>query len=514
MLRNLLYVAGPKQLALAEDSLSRLGGGPPQQGELDSRVYMVEHKQIHPLKVRIYVVENNRPIIEHLQNKDIDLLIYDERAGEFNSAISAIETLKKDVEKLAKHWGPEFHFPIKRCMAILNDTPDAAERAFILGRDHVKEVIVDPHSMVKVLKKIGEVLAANVNQRLHYKTGMALSGGALEGFLYQLGAVHALDQAMVDYDTRSFQTYSGVSSGSIIASLLACKIKPLEVIRSIQGKSDHLPHLTGKTLFDFAAVDVSKRVLKSSMRWTGVDPTKILQNFLRAIPTGFFKGAALKEYFEQALDVFGAPNQFDDLEADLYVGATNQDTLQHKVFRKNIDVQPTISEAVRASCALPPFFTPQKIGTRRYIDGQITRTCNLSQVVEDGCRLIFIVDPLKPFASYIPGSVDKEGGVFTLIQTVKALVHSRFSATLSHLTERFPDVDFIVIQPDSATTRKMAGSPMRYKIRDEIIDIAYRSTLRKLIDRYDVYATKLDKHGIRLKSADMLIKLENQGLVI
>ena len=117
---------------------------------------------------------------------------------------------------------------------------------------------------------------------------------------------------------------------------------------------------------------------------------------------------------------------------------------------------------------------------------KITRTSNLEKVIDSGCRLVFIIDPLKPFASQVPGSVDKEGGVFSLIQTVKALVYSRFNTTLSHMTERFPDVDFIVFQPDEETMRKMAGSPMRYKIRTEIVELAYKSTLKKLISRYSV----------------------------
>lgn len=513
MLRNLLYVAGTSQLQAARKSLIRLSGLEANQTSTELDVYYIEHKQIAPLKLKIYVSDSRTPIIEHLKSLDIDLLIYDERGSSENSAIEVVESLKADIEGLAKHWGPDFNFPMKRCVAILNDTPDAAERAFSLGRDHVREVIVEPHSMVKVLRKISDVLAANLAPR-EPKIGLALSGGALEGFLYQLGATHALDKGLENCNTRSFQTYSGVSSGSIIASLLACGIDSHEVIKSIHGTSKLLPVFTGKTLFDFAAKEVALRLLKASKTWTGLDTGKFFQNFMRAIPTGFFKGDEFKKYFENALTALGKSNYFHALESDLYIGATNQDTLQHKIFKKGLAVQPTISEAVRASCALPPFFTPQKIGTKRYVDGQITRTSNIDQVISDGCQLVFIIDPLKPFASNVPGSVDKEGGVFALIQTVKALVYSRFSATLAHITERFPDVDFIVIQPDPSTTRIMAGSPMRYKIREEIIDLAYRSTLRKLISRHGVYKTKFEKHGIVLKSIEELEKLEAIGVEV
>ncbi len=169
---------------------------------------------------------------------------------------------------------------------------------------------------------------------------------------------------------------------------------------------------------------------------------------------------------------------------------------------------------MRASCALPPFYTPVTIGNRRFIDGQVTRTSNLELLVAGGCQLIFVIDPLKPFASQVPGTVEKEGGIFALIQTVKALVYTRFQSTLAHLTERYPDVDFIVLQPDENITRIMSGSPMRYRIRCEIIELAYRSTLKRLIERHEVYSSKLAKHGFILSSIEHLKELERTPLDI
>jgi predicted acylesterase/phospholipase RssA len=517
MQRNILYIASPQQLEDSRKSLIRLGSKVSDiesTGDNKDETYFVEHQNLDPLKLNIQVINVGDSIIDVLTLKDIDLIIYDERGEEVPGAIIAIEELRKQVQQHTRKWGPDFNFPMRRCIAILKDTDDAAHRAFILGRDHVKDVIVDPHSMVKVLAKIADIIAADIQVSIENKIGVALSGGALEGFLYQLGAAHALDQALLEKTTRDFDVYSGVSSGSIISSLLACDVDPYEIIKSLHGTSEHLPHLKSKTIFDFATKDVSSRIFKASKQWTGLDASKMVSNFLKAIPTGFFKGAGLKSYFETCLEVFDKSNYFHKLRPTLFVGATDQDTLEHVVFHKDQEIQPTISEAVKASCALPPFYTPEKIGSRRYIDGQVTRTSNLAKVVNEGCRLVFIIDPLKPFATNVPGAVDKEGGIFALIQTVKALVYSRFSSTLSHMTERFPDVDFIVLQPDEETTRKMSGSPMRYKIRTEIIDLAYKSTLKKLVSRHNLYKTKLEKHDIKLKDISELEKLERAGIEV
>ena len=82
------------------------------------------------------------------------------------------------------------------------------------------------------------------------------------------------------------------------SSLLATGMDLNEIIKSTYGKSDLLPQLKSKTLFDFAAKDVVHRIVRSTAKWTGLDTSKMIGNFLRAIPTGFFKGDALKEYFE------------------------------------------------------------------------------------------------------------------------------------------------------------------------------------------------------------------------
>jgi hypothetical protein len=120
-------------------------------------------------------------------------------------------------------------------------------------------------------------------------------------------------------------------------------------------------------------------------------------------------------------------------------------------------------------------------------------------VVDAGCRLLIVIDPFKPLKTMVPGTVDKNGGIYTLVQVVKALVYSRFTLTMGQVTERYPDVDFIVFQPDDECAELMAGSPMRYTIRTKIIELAFRGTLAKLRERHHVYSKKFSKYGLKLK---------------
>ena len=51
------------------------------------------------------------------------------------------------------------------------------------------------------------------------------------------------------------------------------------------------------------------------------------------------------------------------------------------------------------------------------------------------------------------------------LKTIKTILHTRFLSDFDHITERYPHVDFIVLQPTGRTARMMAGSPMKKPMR-------------------------------------------------
>jgi predicted acylesterase/phospholipase RssA len=461
--------------------------------------------------LKLHLVANLDAITPHLKQNPVDLLIYDERGG--IPAIEAAESIQKDVNEFAQLWGPDFLFPMRRVVMILNGGPEAARRAFILGRDHVQDVMIDPKGVVSIMLWLSRLLADDVKVSTN-KAGLALSGGGIEGFLYQLGAMKAIEAAIEDFSANEFDLYSGISSGSILGALLAGKVPVSEIIRAVHGKSEIMPALKSTTIFDLAAKDILSRVGSQSTVWSGLDPNKWIQKTLRSVPTGIFKGEKLRTYFSDSIRSFGCDDTFANLDAELYIGATDQDTFEHVVLGMGDWQDVSISDAIRASCALPPFFRPMKIKDRWFVDGQITKTCNLDLAVQKGCRRVMIIDPLKPYPKTVAGSMDKEGGVYALIQTVKALVSTRFRTALQQITDKYPQVDFMVFQPDEECAHAMAGSPMRYRIRTEIIDLAYRSTLRKLRERHNVYVSKLAKFDLKLSSQQQLLEIERKGLEV
>lgn len=508
MKRHLLLVASPQQLEFTNDSLKRLKATPLEQSNI-ANSYHLKNKKWGQLEFILHILPNSDAVTAHLRLHPVDLLIYDERGGV--DAHTAMDSIKNDIDALAKLWGPDFLFPTKRAVAILDETDDATHRAFLLGQDHVRDVLVNPQHLGTILRWLAHLFAQDLHLTEN-KIGLTLSGGGLEGFLYQLGVMYALDKSIEGFTVNDFHVYSGVSSGSLVAGLLAKQSPIEELIKSVYGESDILPPLKSSTVFDPATGSILKRISEQSLTWGGLDLQKWMQKALRSVPTGFFKGDKLKNFFKEVIEEYGKDDSFQSLGNELYIGVTDEDSFEHIIFGEEPWKDIPLSEAVRASSAIPPFFTPHQIRGRWYVDGQITRTCNLEHTVKKGCNLIFIVDPLKPYASSEAGSVDKEGGVYTLIQTIKAMVHTRFKSVLSHLTNRYPHVDFMVFQPDEECALLMSGSPMRFNIRKQIIELAYKGTLRKLRDRHNVYHAKLNKFDLNLAPKETLQELEGNGI--
>ena len=96
------------------------------------------------------------------------------------------------------------------------------------------------------------------------------------------------------------------------------------------------------------------------------------------------------------------PDRTDDfrlLEHELYLAATDLDTCERLVLGAEGWDDVPISQAVRASAALPMVYKPVEVKGRELIDGGIVSTTNLDIAVEAGARFIVVVNPLVPYVN-------------------------------------------------------------------------------------------------------------------
>ncbi len=511
MLHYLVYLATSGQIHQVKNSLTRLQIPQAASPENEDVMHIV-HPFLGDLEIVLTFLSDINQVSTHIKHNPVDALIYDERQGGLDAFI-AIQKIEDNIAFLAQQWGPDFRLPKGRIIVLLEDSEEVAEKSFKLGRMNVKDIHVAPPHFAKTLRWIARVLTA-AREHTDGKVGMACNGGGMEGYLFQAGCLYALSKVFKKRSIEDFQVYSGVSSGSIHATALAAGIPIDEIVRSIKGKSTRIPHLKSSMIYDFSPSEILKRFAKQMQDWGSLSPSTWMTKAMQFIPTGILKGEGLLKYITNSIKSYGIIDDFSSLNSELYIGTTHQDTFEHVVMGASPFHHVRMSDAIRASCAVPPFFTPHKIENEYYIDGQISSPCDLELLIRRGCSLIFIVDPIIPYSTPETGLTENAGGLYNLIQTIKTLINARFRSELAHTIERYPDVDFLVFQPYGECSSVMRGSPLKYKFNTKITDLAYKGTLQRFRERYEVYSSKLSKYGFELVSPEELLRLEQEGIVV
>jgi predicted acylesterase/phospholipase RssA len=163
-----------------------------------------------------------------------------------------------------------------------------------------------------------------------------------------------------------------------------------------------------------------------------------------------------------------------------------------------------ISEAIRASTALPGLYTPVRIGDRTLVDGALLRTAHASLVLENGADLVITVNPLVTFSNsrrHNGHSHDlAEGGFITVMnQTFRALIQSRMQIGMAAYRERYPYSDRLLFQPDRDDEIMFFTNIFRYSERYRLASHAYQMTRHDLLEHADPLERVLKRHGVTLR---------------
>ena len=392
---------------------------------------------------------------------------------------------------------PERMYPKARIIAALDPDECLADQAFELGKLKIGGYVTNPFD-----GSLFEMMAAIGAQAVPGKSAICLAGGGVEGFLFEMGVCMALNAHLQNTTVADFDIYCGISAGAILAAFLANGIPPEHMHAAMNGpvsKELGVYAIKPGDIFDPSFKEYGARTLGLGRKMAWPSATMMLSNLLKSVPVGFFRGEGIRRWIEKNLDHPGRSNDFRELDRELYIGATDQDSSDHVIFGHGVWRDVPISQAVRASTALTPFFVPELIRGRYFVDGQYTRTSNFHFAVERGARLVLVLDPLIPFKVDQPGYVKAKGGVFASLQGLKSVIHTRFMHSIKGAAESHPEVDFVLFKPEAEDMKLMSGSPMKYRIRTEIVNAAYRCTVKKIQKDFEILAGTFAKHGMRLQ---------------
>lgn len=434
---------------------------------------------------------------------DADLILLDERVEENESWDSCIF---EGFSKALQFNSQQFHYTMRRVIVVLPREANKTSRSFQLGLANVRAVITDPENATELffhaLAQLYEF------SQSHNKASLCISGGGLEGYLYSLGVTHAIEHCLLKKRCCDFDIFCGVSSGAILSASYAAGMQTQDLVDQVHQRHEKLENMKLSTLFDPATGEVFKRILGFAKSFSTLDMGQLISRLQACIPIGLFRGEKMRRFFENQMKNIGVEDHFSALSKELYISGTDQDTGENVVFGLEPWKDMKISQAVRASTALPAFYLPEKINGHWFSDGQLTSTADFNIAIRKGAGLVVYIDPMVAYSSNVAGSTMSHGGYFTLIQAVKSLVQSRAASLLKHSMDSNPDVDFMVFRPTDEVMMEMAGNPMKYQIRTELIDLGFKCTISQILSSYDAMAHKFAKHGFVLKEKSEILRTE------
>jgi NTE family protein len=353
------------------------------------------------------------------------------------------------------------------------------------------------------------------------KTALVLGGGGFTGGVYEIGALRALDLLAVNSDVTNFDVYVGTSAGSFIAALCANGVSPEEMMRVVtrQGalpfKDVNLGDLLQLNLVEFArkgasmplrAVSLARQLLSQP---GGTSLMDVVVGLADGLPSGLYTGAGIERYLRDVLSEPGRTDSFGELDCELYLTATDLDTCERVVLGVDGASDVPISQAVRASGALPMVYAPVKVHDRELIDGGIVSTTNLDIAIQAGAKLVIVINPIVPFINDFSSEVSTLGGKrprrisdmgFAQIgyQVFKLVAHQRLHELAKGWEERYPGVDIVLIEPEPTDELMFQTSMMSFSSRVEIARHGFESVTKRLASEYDRFEDVAERHGLQI----------------
>jgi predicted acylesterase/phospholipase RssA len=268
---------------------------------------------------------------------------------------------------------------------------------------------------------------------------LVLSGGGVKAAAFHIGVCIALRErgfrfaggshehvANVFADNKlTFKTYVGSSAGSVIAAFLAAGYDIDSIVeafmqgagqsvtRSRNKRRDPSPtYLRPMSYRDLFALNVSAgpRFFSNFFKKTPVISGGLEVLLKRGLKVnGLFSTENLEKYLRENAH---PENTFKSLGAKLFVVATQLNHSRKVVFgdfpetTKDEQIKyahfGTVSQAVAASAALPPFFAPYPIHDDRgrehwYFDGEIRDTLSTHVAADQGSDLVIASYSIQPY---------------------------------------------------------------------------------------------------------------------
>ncbi len=353
------------------------------------------------------------------------------------------------------------------------------------------------------------------------KTALVLGGGGFTGGVYEIGALRALDLLSVNRTVNQFDVYVGTSAGSFVAALTSNGITPEEMMRVVSQqvptpfrdidvgtllRPNWKEFVTKGAVMPLRLASLVRNVATNVGALSAMD---LVIGLAEALPSGMYSGSGIEGYVRQVLSDPDRTDDFRQIDAELYLAATDLDTCERIVFGAAGWDDVPISTAVRASTALPMVYKPVAVKDRELVDGGIVSTTNVDIAVEAGAKFIVVVNPLVPYVNDLDRQDASPGGGRRIssmgfpqigYQTFKLLAYQRLHELARQWESRYPGVDIVLIEPEPDDELMFQTSVMNFTSRIDIARHGFQSVTLKLAEDYDAFKEVAARHGIEISA--------------
>ena len=310
------------------------------------------------------------------------------------------------------------------------------------------------------------------------RVGIVLGAGGVLGGAWMAGALAALNQ-VTGWDPREADLLVGTSAGAVFAALLAAGVPSPRLLPP--APRDEPPD---EWILKELALESSYR----SQGWLPRPPMgswrlalagmrqvpsiwSVLQTLSGIAPAGRVSADPIMRTVRHA-GVRGWPAR-----PNCRIVATDYDSGKRVVFGEAGAPAVDLATAVGASCAIPGFFEPVPINSRRYVDGGLHSLCNLDLLETSDVDVVICFSAMTSHLA--------QRGPVPLRRSVNSLFGLGVEQLDRHvraLTAR--GVDVVVIEPSARDHAAMGGNLMDAGRWRTVIEVALRSVSGQLRRRH------------------------------
>jgi len=307
--------------------------------------------------------------------------------------------------------------------------------------------------------------------------GLVLGGGGVLGAAWMVGALQAL-QDETGVDVRDFDAYVGTSAGSVLVALLGAGVSVGDLVTHQRGGKLESGPLAGfhfdyesasggdRPMLPRAGMGSRELLIRNARQLRQLPPTAVLSAFL---PEGRGNLAAVGALISHVV-----PDGWVSREG-VAVVALDYDTGERVPFGGSGAPPAALAEAVMASCAIPGWYQPVRIGDHRFIDGGAWSSTNLDLLAGQGLDEVFVLAPQVSFDADAPTQ-----WATRLERQWRSRVTRRVVREVASVHRLGTDVT--VLGPGPADLEAIGGNLMDVSRRPFVIETSLRTSALALRD--------------------------------